>query len=254
MHLPLCLFTLLGATSLSAQVNFNSSYSQDFNTLAVNTSSTTSATFTNNETLIGWYSNKAGSARASSGSSSEWGNGIYSWGLENTTERALGTYINEGFAASPAYLGVQLLNTSGETINSISLSYTIEQWRRNTNATTWTADYLIASNSNDMISASSGYTNIPAATVTAEYTGTPGGASYLGTDANQAFTITLSDLNWENGEYLWIRWTNAQSVDSSGLAIDDLTITAIPEVNSTSLLIGCLALTSATLLHRRNQE
>ena len=44
-----CLFALLGLASLSAQVSFTDTYTEDFNTLPFNTNYTDPFTFTNND-------------------------------------------------------------------------------------------------------------------------------------------------------------------------------------------------------------
>lgn len=245
-HPLVCFLSLLlpafGTLSfLQAQVIFEGSYMEDFNTLPYNTNNTDPFTFTNNSTLPGWFTNRDGSARASSGQQSSFGQGIYSWGIQNSTERALGTFLVDGFSPDTAYFGVQLQNSTGSTINSLDVSYTIEQWRRNTNATTWTVDFLVIADPGNQLTAS-GYTNIPVGTVTAQVVGSASGLNGNQEANQQNFSYVLNDLQWEDGQYLWIRWGNSQGGTSSGLGLDNLTI-AIPEpsVLQMALPVGFIA-------------
>ncbi|MDP0495269.1 MAG: endonuclease [Verrucomicrobiota bacterium JB024] len=253
IRFPFLLSALLGLSSLSAQVEFGGSYFQDFDTLPTNTNVTDPIVFTNNDTLLGWYTNREGSGRASSGQQSNYGKGIYDWGQTDSTDRALGTFNKDGFSPETAYFGVQLLNTSGSAIESITLTYTVEQWRRNVEATTWTGSYLVTADSGDMIGSEvSGYTGIAAATVTAQSTGSAGSMNGNMEANQQGFTITLTNLNWQAGEYLWIRWGNAQVADSSGMGIDNLTITAIPEAETSSLLLAATLALAVAHVRRRH--
>jgi len=63
--------------------------------------------------------------------------------------------------------------------------------------------------------------------------------------------VTISGVNWQPGQELWLRWTHEGSVSvSHTLGIDDVTVTAIPEPATYALASGLLAL-GAVFLRRR---
>ncbi len=103
----------------------NTPYNQDFDTLA---NSGTSNPWTDNSTIIGWYSNR-GTYRASTGIDTA--GALYSFGASGSTERALGS-IASGTTGEIRY-GVRLKNTTGVTITALDIVYTGEQWRQGGN-------------------------------------------------------------------------------------------------------------------------
>jgi hypothetical protein len=120
--LLLC-FLFLSATAY-AQVNINSlpaTITQDFNSLAT---SGTSNTWSDNTTLTGWYSTRT-EYRASDGSSTA--GALYSFGTGTASDRALGS-IASGTTGS-IFFGIRLKNNTTQTITSLQITYTGEQWR-----------------------------------------------------------------------------------------------------------------------------
>src|ERR1022692_3586263 len=96
-------------------------YYQNFDSLA---SSGTSSKLPN-----GWYLYEAGSAAntsytADSGASST--GDTYSYGHKGSTDRALGSLATGSEQTS---IGAKFINNTGYSINTITVSYTIEQWR-----------------------------------------------------------------------------------------------------------------------------
>lgn len=132
------------------QITINSStssYSQNFDGLAA--TSATGIAWSNNTTLSGWYLfNRSNTAittySAETGTS---GNATYSsyGATSGGTERSLGSVGSGGaYWGSPAtgavagYMAVAFVNSSGTTINTVSLSFDGEQWRNGGNATAQT--------------------------------------------------------------------------------------------------------------------
>ena len=104
------------------------SYLQNFDALpAIN-----SATWIDDSTLPGWYSQRSGSLGililADAGTNTS--GALYSYGSVSTSERALGS-IGAGTNMSGNFAhAIQLQNTSGEAATVNSLAYTGEQWRK----------------------------------------------------------------------------------------------------------------------------
>ncbi len=241
---------MLTASALSAQVNFEGSYTQDFDSLPeyINSGSGTQVfNFTNNINLPGWYSTSGAGlneGRSSGGAASASGY-LYNWG--RTADRALGIFNADGYGGETEYFGVQLLNNTGATISDVNVSYVIEQWRRNTNATTWSLQYLVTAETDSQIDAS-GYTTVSGSTIQSA-TGSAAGSNGDWHGNQTDFDLTISGLSWEAGEALWLRWSNTQPASGGGFGVDDLAIQAIPEANSSSMLI--MALFATALLMRR---
>src|SRR5262245_36495521 len=141
-QLYLCAGVALGLSSAAfGQANFNGSYSQNFDGLVQTGANTVAGTgphllstgLPGSTNIDGWYgANNGGSGtgtefRAQDGSlGSSAGRGVISFGLTGSSDRALG-----GLATSnqiPSF-GVVLVNISGQTFQSLDVSFIGEQWR-----------------------------------------------------------------------------------------------------------------------------
>ena len=119
-----------GILKVDAQISITSSsltYQQNFNNLY--TSGTTNYTWTNGNTLPGWYAARSVSGpftqyTASAGSVTS--QGLYILGSSGSSERALGTLNGSEDLA----FGALFQNNSGGQINGVTVSFTAEQWRR----------------------------------------------------------------------------------------------------------------------------
>jgi hypothetical protein len=107
-------------------------YQQNFNSLA---RSGTDVVWNNNTTLPGWYAASTAGGSYATYSTSAGGvstHGLYSYGsstsVNGDTDRALGS-LNQDASGHIAY-GVLFQNTSGATMNSVTLAFTAEQWRK----------------------------------------------------------------------------------------------------------------------------
>ncbi len=246
---------------LSAQILFTGeAYTENFNSLPNTTTDAVAPfTFTNNETLLGWYSTEGAndSARASAGKRN--GGTLYSWGGSTSgvrSDRALGLFAGDGYTAGyTAYLGLQLLNDSGATIDAITLTFDVEQWRKNTTASSWQFSWLATPADENQLTASD-YTNETrgdAASIINNAT-TGSGVNGNSDDNRYNISITLTAINWQDGEYLWLRWGNAQTSDAaSGIGLDNLTVAvaAVPEPAALTLALGILAFTTMLISRRR---
>jgi trimeric autotransporter adhesin len=246
----LVLLSLITISHAQAQVNFTgATLTQNFNTLA-NTG--TGNAFVNNTTIVGWYSNIA-AYNGGNGSSST--SAMYSYGATASTDRALGGLTSNG-VPSITY-AIEIVNNTGATIDlsTLQVSYTGEQWRKQNNAAqVLLFDFLNAGASNVNQLAAGGYTATTALNFTSPITGGGGGTALDGNlPANQvqlASVISSTSQSWNNGDHLWLRWTqNADPQKDQGIAIDNVAIAAIPEPGTLSLFaLGGLGMLSK---HRR---
>jgi DNA/RNA endonuclease G (NUC1) len=151
--------------------------------------------------------------------------GIDSYGTTSSTDRALGSL---GSGSTVSRFGLSLVNTTGQTIGQVSLSYTGEQWRRGSAAANKLA-FAYAVGGVDINYGA--YTAVTALDFTAPVT--TGSNAVL--DGNAAanrvtnLTGTLTNLNWAPGQTLVLRWTDADDSGSDdGLAIDDFILVTSP--------------------------
>ncbi|MEO7263391.1 MAG: hypothetical protein ABIW38_00695, partial [Ferruginibacter sp.] len=200
----------------SAQViisNLATTYSQDFNTLALTGSSSTLPT--------GWKLFESGTGANLTYGADDGGlnsGNTYSYGTTSSTERAFGG-LQSG-SVNPT-IGVQFTNTSGATINSITVTYTGEQWRL---GATGRLDKLDFQYSQDASALNNGtWTDVNSLDFNAPVTAGTVGAldgNAIANKTNISFTIT--GLSIINGTSFWFRWNDFNPAGSDdGLAVDD---------------------------------
>lgn len=211
--------SIVGAYGQVVFTNFTTPYTQDFNSLS---NVGTSAPWTDNSTLPGWYSSGSDGVAFSSyhvGISAS--AGIHSYGSSGATDRALGMVSSSVDPTSTVYFGVRIVNNTGATISSLNLNFTAEQWRRNK-----VRRSLIFEYSNDPAT-----TNLQTGLWTSDASfdflaprfgsslGLNGNASAYRSEKNGVLEVTIPV-----GGELWLRWSMS-GANAPGLAIDDLTIT-----------------------------
>jgi hypothetical protein len=173
-----------------------------------------------------------------------------SFGSSASTERALGTLNSNTLAVAGgnAYFGMRLTNNTGNTIYGFTLSYDGEQWRDGGNATpaseTDIVQYALGATG---IQDTPSYINVGSG---ADFTSPVNNTSAAAVNGNttgkvSVGPVTVSDIAWQPGQDLWIRWvdTNAAGNDH-GMAIDNVNFVAsvnLPEPATAGLLaIGAL--------------
>lgn len=227
--LLLFLVLLNGRSQAAAPESANSlssTYSQNFNSLA----NSGSPTWTNDSTLNGWYASHSGLTNYLTGNGSGNAGGVYSFGTTSTTERALGS-IGSNTTGTILY-GVRFVNDTGSTINSLTVSYTGEQWRNGGNTTAHKLDFSYQVGATVTSLTTGTWTDVD----TLDFTGPIATATASALDGNapanrialsQTFAVTINA-----GQEIMLRWLDANDTDSDhGLAVDDLSV-AIPSGDS----------------------
>jgi predicted extracellular nuclease len=243
-----------------AQLSYTGgTYTQNFNTLPADKTVTYSFTGVgpfaldaapvNASGLAGWTFAKTGTTGNATfivGNGSTNTGATYSYGSDGSADRALGSVASG--TVTPLY-GLTLVNDTGTTVTSFTLSYTGEQWRHGGAAgiaNTLTFDYKI-----DALSIKdTGFTAAPAFNFSGPITA---GASAVTLDGNaaanrQAISSTITGLNWGPGQKLTLRWNDRDDSGSDdGIAIDDLSFStnvgpggASPAVTTTSPTNGAV--------------
>lgn len=209
------------AKPLAAQ-SLSVTYTQTFDALA---NSGTDITWTNDSTLPSWYASRA-SYSANTGSSAT--GALYSYGSAGSTERALGSLASGGTGS--IYYGVRFHNDTGVNVSGIVITYTGEQWRvvSNTQAPTQSLAfaYRIGAVVTDVVTGT--WTNVNALNFVSPVTSTSPSPLDGNATANRRTISGTINLTLPPDQEIMLRW---QDIDDSGtdygLAIDDLTVSAI---------------------------
>lgn len=232
-------------------------YTQDFDGLI----STGSGTFVDDSTINGWIVNSEKMDAnnddyfANTGSSA--GGEVYSYGSDGSSDRALG-YLGSG---TNGYFNavIVLENGTGTTINDILISFVGEQWRSGGNTSdnqnvltfAWQVGAAItvpASRSVD------GWTVVNALEFSAPQPNVAQGLLDGNDAANQtSFSgVSVAGLSWADGQQLALRWVgNNGAGTDAGLAIDNVSVTAVPEPST--LAFAGLGIAVAGLAARRRR-
>lgn len=253
----------LAATVLSSQAavsltSAGSPYSQNFDSLAA---SGTAITWANDSTLPGWSlfrqpgpgtaitAYNAGNGGSNAGS-------FYSFGLDQN-DRALGGVASGGaYFGSPAsgaiagWIAVNFINDSGSAFNGFNVTWNGEQWRNggNANAQTMAFEYGFGSSFSAVSSWTSPGGNFDFSSVV----NTTTAAAVDGNSAGRVSGLggSVSNLTWNNGDSLWLRWTETNdNGNDHGLAIDDFSFkaTAPASVADGGTTLSLLGVTLAAL-------
>ncbi len=225
------LLAVLTAPQTPAQIPMSGgSYTQNFDSLA--TSGTGNA-WTDNVTLLGWYSSKANNDNttyiADTGTSTT--GGIHSYGVSgvsNLTERALGSLASG--TTTPLAFGLRLTNNTAVTQTNITFSYLGEQWRSGSSATSQTLTFSYAVSSSPITNTHSAASwinfaplNFISPNLSAISSSIDGNAS---TNRQILANVILTGVSVSPGQELMLRWSDIDDGGSdSGLAIDNLTVT-----------------------------
>jgi len=153
-------------------------------------------------------------------------------------------------------LGLRLTNDTGAALTEFTLGYTGEQWFES--ETAQNNQYIVAYQFGSPTNLSAGsWTEISALQFN-----TP---KESGADANldgslvanqEVLTpVTVSSIAWENGEDLWIRWFDANSTGfDQGIAVDDVSFSAIPEPSQYAIIFGLGALMLTACRRRKGSR
>lgn len=236
------------ADAAVSYVTAGSSYTENFDRTDFTTTDEANKAWANDTTVPGWYwINTAGTTpstfRASDTSSATQGL-ILSLGSAGASDRALGHQSSN--SATTIRYGVQILNSTSSTLNSFTLSYKGEQWRRPSGqaAETLVFEYQVFNTGTvNPLSILTGWSGVT--TLDFNTPNTAGATSSL--DGNASGNSALlsgnaTGLSWAPGQELWLRWTDTgeTSLRLAAMGIDDVTFSAVPEPSAA--LLGGIAL------------
>jgi MYXO-CTERM domain-containing protein len=162
--------------------------------------------------------------------------GVYSDGVSaSAADRSLGALASN--ALTPAF-GLVLVNTEAHSQDSITITFTGEQWRLANNgavANTLTFAYGFGGGSitSSNFLSSAGMTSDARGNVVSGVAT----ASPFNVYSSTSISFTISGVNWTPGQELYIRWQLPKmSGAGANLAIDDFSLTAVPAPGAMALL------------------
>lgn len=167
--------------------------------------------------------------------------GRYNWGTTGGTDRSIGFMTSGSYASSNSIL-VGYTNSTGLDIVDLSVSYTIERYRRNTANASVTFATNTSASSNTWTDQSATFSAATFATGSSVY------------DFSAATTVTrsgtLTNLAFTNTNALYFQWLfNTTGSNSQGLGLDDVTFRATKlATNGTDRLITTLTGLSDTTI------
>jgi hypothetical protein len=183
----------------------------------------------------GWYfieNVNIGSLTYRIGTGSANNGDTYSFGAANASDRAFGS-VASGTVQST--LCAYYINNTGAIASNVRIQFTMEQWRSGgrTNNITDSTEFFWGINNVTHLPTSGLWTKNSALNLTSKIIGGAAAALDGNDTTNQIkYDITISNVNLQNGDTLFLRWRDqdiAQSDD--GLAIDDFSITFMGNVS-----------------------
>ena len=179
--------------------------------------------------------------------------GFYAFAEKGTSDLALGMLSNASLSMKPV-AGIVLQNTSGNSIDFLQLSYTLEQWRQAGSGDTYLEfSYKVVSSADEANILGEGYTVVHGLSPHSPQDGSETSFALNGNlEENQdSCWGLLANLSWGGDEYLVLRW-EMKGNGQNAVALDNLSITApsIPEPGTYAMFLSALAL-GITLCWRR---
>ena len=213
-------------------IALNGTYTQNFDSLA--NSSGTSASWTDDITLPGWYLRTDANTTVASylvGIGNGTTGAFYSFGSSGSTDRALGGLgSNTYYGASgvgKGYIGLVLQNQTGANISALNIAYTGEQWRNggNTSIQSLTFSYVISSSVPALTASGTAFPALDFASPI--HTSTAGALDGNAAANRTALSSTITGIIIPDSYYIMLRWTDLNdSGNDHGMAIDDLSVSA----------------------------
>lgn len=218
-HLFVFLFVIFCVNVLSAQVIISSTgtaYTQNFNTLVA---SGTSAVLPTGWALLETGTNANTTYTADAGAATT-GN-TYSYGTGTGTDRGFGSLLSSSLIPT---IGVQVRNSTGSTITSITITYTGEEWRCGATGRTDQLDFQYSTSATSLSTGT--WIDINSLDFITPVTSTTGAKDGNAAANRTVKTATITGLSIPTNTVIWLRWKDFDATGADdGLAIDDVSIT-----------------------------
>ncbi|WP_162427057.1 fibronectin type III domain-containing protein [Pontibacter pudoricolor] len=216
---------------------FTKSYTQDFNTLP---SSGTGVWEHGTSYIPGWFLFRTApvTTTLTAGTGSHNAGGLYSFGLAGSTDRALGSIASASKDVGEFAWGLMIQNNTGQTITSLNISFTGEQWRSARAAAPqhmlsfWYATGADPAAFNLSPKSDAGWINVKELDFKGPVFYAAGGALNGNDPANKRYLSTSIPVTIPDKGYVMLRWKDLDEFENDhGLAIDDFSLTWSTDVN-----------------------
>ncbi|HVG14861.1 MAG TPA: choice-of-anchor J domain-containing protein [Chitinophagaceae bacterium] len=171
--------------------------------------------------------------------------GVFNAGITAATDRALGSLAS---GSTIPVFGTSFINNSVSIINSITISGFSEQWR--SGGSSAINENLVFEYSTNATSLNSGtWTAITTLNLVEILTTTTTSAPVNGNANRVAISGTISSINLNNGDTIWIRWRDNDDTGTDGIyALDDFQVswTNVAVASTLSIAAGTNAAEPAT--------
>ncbi len=211
--LLLAALALASLASAQISVNVGTPVTQNFDSLA--------STGTSSTVPSGWAFSEANAnanTTYTAGTGSSNTGDTYSFGAAGTTERAFGGLQSGNLVPT---LSANFVNNSGQTITSLQVTYTGEQWRLGATGRTDRLDFQYSVTSGTWVDVNDLDFNAPISA------GTTGALDGNAVANRRKITFTITGLSIAPGATFAFRWNSFDAAGADdGLAIDDFSLTA----------------------------
>ncbi len=176
-------------------------------------------------------------------------------GVNAVTDRALGS-LGSG-TVIPAF-GLNVQNNTGGAIGGFTVSYRSENWRSGDNAgvEVWNFQYAIVTSEISMDTSAATWIDFDALDMTELNAGLTTAAARDGNASGNFATISGNlAVTLNAGEFIAFRWLDANNTGADAImAVDDFTITAVPEPTTwAGLIFGAIFCGTQVVRRLRNR-
>ena len=174
--------------------------------------------------------------------------GVYSYGPIGSPNRAIGTLTDAD--RNRGIFGANFQNAGADPIMALNVSYTGEEWRLGVAGHANTLEFQYSLNAKSLFDPSATWLNVPALSfLTPNLIGVGAHDGTLAVNQTQ-IASTISFLNIPRGGTFWIRWQEVgvdHGSNGDGLAVDDFSISVVPEASTLLAAVGALGLVAGTV-------
>lgn len=235
-------------STASAQVSFdnvNDVYNADF---GVPVNSSQPRPWVDNSTIPGWWGRVDNAAATvysvSAGTNGTGGLMAYSpTAIDANPASAFGLLTTSG---QQNLLAVELVNNTGSELTEVTVSFGQLQWYGGNGAASdvFAASYRLGGT----LPVGGSFTNV----ADLDMDGFSSGGGGLAEPVSKNVIGTISNISWNDGESLWIRWIDSDvSGGDAAAGFSSMSITVVPEPATTGALIASAALLLTVLTRRK---
>jgi hypothetical protein len=175
--------------------------------------------------------------------------GVYSYGDKQSDDRALGILFGKN--GTSGIFGASFENSGGGAISRLDISFTGEEWRLGQAGRQNELEFQYSLNAHSLTSGQ--WLNVPQLDFFTPNVNGAGAHDGNLPQNQQHLSSSISFLNIPSGGTFWVRWVEAPPPGGGpgdGLAVDNFSISAVPEISTALGGIAASALLAFALFPR----